>query len=323
MFAGCGGTTTTTISGNRTTTTATATATATASGGESGRSSPPSVIASAVAMDIDGLHVQSNFGLSCPSSRYMGGLLIVPSNRLTYDTAEASQMVQYVRAIADRQASPPPYYAGIVQLPVPTTLRWVSAGRNDTQLTPTVAVADCFFEMQITNTSSQRVQLLRTGVRLTASTQVNNYQYHLIDFCSVLSPSDIYWDDCIPHPEGGSACSFVSADVTLGVGTAGVSFDGPITQTIDPNNPCPPGLVIDPGKTGEIYIHFASPKNLIYSVVPTLTVDTSGSPTVLSLDAMGNTLSFASGSQFTCYAFHGNTLVEESINGANRNVMCA
>ena len=261
-----------------------------------------------ISIDQANLHIDASDGIKCPLgtatqgppdnpgpiiSNQSGNNLVLATNRLTYDSNEIQQMQDYVNNI----------HSNSVQMP--NTLRWVLGGPIDTNRILNINgsasghIDDCGVHFQLTNTGQDLIQVASIGVQLTEGTQQNNYQYRLIDVCTLVQ--------CMVGGGGGS-CSLWYATIKLAAGSTNAVFSAsPIGS-----DPSCGELTLNPGQEEDLYVSFYSPQNLIYSIVPQLTLDTSNGPNTLTLTELTSTLAFANGSQFTCYGLQGDTFTPET-----------
>jgi hypothetical protein len=270
-----------------------------------------------VSIDKAGLHTDVAKGIQCPSDALSIGTpanpgpvdniipsqadnLVLTGNPLTYDSSELQQIQDYVTAFTPQGAG----YSSSAQ--IPDTLRWVLGGPIGKSRFFNIGTNssdysyDCEFEMQLTNTSQNTIQIASVGAQLTGSPQQNTYQYQLIDICTV------------PHiclfGGGPSTCNVDYATIQLNGGSADQVFSAP---PVAADTSCGE-LTLQPGNVETLDVFFYSPQNLIYSVVPQLVLDTSGGQNTLPLPEMTSTLAFANGSQFTCYGLQGGTFAVET-----------
>ncbi len=153
----------------------------------------------------------------------------------------------------------------------------------------------------LTNKGSTPIQIPKVGVQLKASPQQNAYQYHLINICSLLPPSQL----CGPQEGGGPDCNHYYSSIQLGLGEKNTVF-----SAVPSESDCGT-LTVAPAAQVELDIDFSfapnTPKNLIYSIMPVFTADTDQGGQTLALSQLGSTLAFASASQFSCYELQGTT----------------
>ncbi len=155
-----------------------------------------------VSIDNANLHIDASRGVQCPSGFFTqgppdnpgpisGGFLannlVLATNRLTYDSSELQQMSDNVKSVNPNQT------------PMPATLRWVLGGPIDRSRKVIVNghldgyVDDCSLELDLTNTGQSLIQIAGVGVQLTGSTHQNDYQYRLIDVCTL---PNLHCGDC-------------------------------------------------------------------------------------------------------------------------------
>src|SRR5205807_8844102 len=124
--------------------------------------------------------------------------------------------------------------------------------------------------IDVTNTGKTPIQIPQISVRLIESPIQNAYHYRLIEVCSVLS-SVGKGEYCPPGKGGNPQCDTYITAIELGIGKAGSTFAAPINDsrcgipTLEPANLVHlfVGFILSPG----------TPNNLIYSVIPELTID--------------------------------------------------
>jgi hypothetical protein len=231
-------------------------------------------------IDTAELHIQSPDGIDCAKS------LVLATARLTYDSGEIKQMAAYVDAVVNDKKNIPP---------IPPTLTWVPGNRlNDSQ------AAGCALALQITNIGKTSVQIPHADIRITMPLHQNTYQYRLIDACKLVI--------CGGRGAGPGPCGNYGVTIHLGVAAQkDTVFSGEVIPFgVDPNgNGCPP-LTLTPGNSIELSYNLESPgRNLIYSAIPELTLETSSGSHILQLSQLAGTLVYSDRSQFTCYAWDG------------------
>jgi hypothetical protein len=256
--------------------------------------------AAMVTINSGNLRIQSKYGFQCPSS--LDGVrenqLVLASDRTTYSQSEVAQM----RASVTQYSGGAHFLVGAATLP--PTLRWVLGGSMD--LFSEVG-GTCGATLQLTNTGNTPIQIPDVGVQLEANPQVNTFSYRLIDVCTLIT--------CGPGPGGGPGCNFYGAGIQLGAGEKNTTFSAvPSATSADTRADCGT-LTIAPAAEVDLNIYFSlalnTPKNLIYSILPILTVDTAQGEQTLALPQLVSTLAFASASQFSCYGLQGMAFVQE------------
>jgi hypothetical protein len=258
-----------------------------------------------ISIDLSGLHIDASDGVQCPLgavtngppdnpgplvSGQRGNNLVLATDRLTYDANELQQMSDYVNSV------------GNPTTPVPDTLQWVLGGPTDTSHVASGGgyIYNCGIRLGLTNTSQNSIQISNAGVQLAGDTQQNNYHYRLIDICTIITSCK--------SGGGPGDCSQYFATIKLGTGPINAVFSA-IPEGRDSS--CGE-LTLNPGDEKTLYVYIYSAQNLIYSVVPQLVLTTVSGPNTLTLTDLTSTLAFANGSQFTCYALHGDTFVAET-----------
>jgi hypothetical protein len=249
------------------------------------------------------LRIQSNYGFQCPSNPTGTGFgmdrLVLASDRTTYSQAEIAQIRAYVN---NNLGTGPEKFLTTGAEP-PPTLRWVPGGSVDS-IPGAVHDVPCLAVLALTNTGNTPIQLPTVGVQLKALPQQNTYHYRLINACSLLPPTFI---GCPPTQGGGPGnCSFYFATIQLGPGEQNNVF-----SAVPGGSTGCGTLTISPANQVLLYITFSlapnTPKNLIYSVLPIFTVDTTQGTQTISLPQLASTLTFASADQFSCYKLQGTT----------------
>lgn len=303
LLAGCGtnSTATTTASSTRQT--------------NSGKAAPKATTTSAIpGLDLNAVNVhaqsgdllvQSDHGFQCPYASLTPqdletGHLVLASDRTTYSQADIAQMSSY---LASYVANGGVYLKNVLP-PTPPTLRWVLGGEASPipGLPPS---GNCATQLMLTNTGNAPIQVPQVGVKLTASPQQNTYQYRRIDVCS----PDFKVQYCpITGEGGGSGCSIYDASIQLGTGAPDTVFSAIPTSAGGCST-----LTIPPTSQIELNITFTLatnvPNNLIYSIIPVFTLDTTQGEQTLAFSQLASTLAFAAASQFSCYQLHGTTFV--------------
>ena len=259
--------------------------------------------AAKLSVDAGNLRIQSEVGFQCPNEEPFGSVpmdqLVLASNRTTYSQDEIAQM----RAYVEQNFSAYDELVGGKE--PPPTLRWVLGASMD-PIPGEEPASDypCGAELDLTNTGNTLIQIPKVGVRLEKRPQENSYQYRLIDYCSLLPPSQ----ECPPGMGSTGPCGVYSALIQLGLGEKNTFFSAV------PGVPgCGP-LTIDPGAQASLIFAFSvasnMPKNLVYSILPILTVDIAQKVQTLALQQLASTLAFASANQFSCYGLQGTTFVQ-------------
>lgn len=251
------------------------------------------------------LLVQSKYGFQCPYSdpALEGGQidqLVLATDRTTYSQAEIAQMRAYIR---DK------LYVGALHFldggPVPPpTLRWVLGASTTSIPGESKFPLLCGATLLLTNTGNTPIQIPKIGARLKVRPQENAYSYRLVDACSLIS--------CGSGPGGGPGdCRVYFASIRLGPGEQNAVFSA-VPSHEDPAFGIHCGtLTIAPTAQVHLYIDFSfapnTPKNLIYSFLPILTIDTVQGEQALALSQLVSTLVFAGINQFSCYGLQGTT----------------
>jgi hypothetical protein len=258
---------------------------------------------SGAAFDIDGiLHIQSIDGIGCRLDEYdfslppfMPNNLVLSTPQQTYDDGELQQVADYVD-ILQKNATQPESSAA-PSLPLGFNVTPGTATENNTNY-----YASCEGIIDITNISQNPFQLSGIDMQLTDTTQTNNYQYQLINVCSLPLPSSLSHIVC-PPGRGGGGAGDNQYDFSLGEGDIGAVFHGK-RSTSDP------GPTLDPGQAVTIRVSFTSASNLIYHLMPVLLIDTSGEQRMIELTQLASSLVFVQSSQVSCYTLQGNSFIQ-------------
>jgi hypothetical protein len=245
-------------------------------------------------------YTELSVGIDCGQS------LVLATDRLSYSPSEMHDLATYVTAYAPPKENSPERYINPSTLPpLPPTLA-LAAGLTD----------HCDGEFQVTNTSTQTIQLVGLGVELNAAPTLNTFPYRLIDACPFLFPDPAQRVvNCPPSLGAGLACTF-SAGVTMttiDVGVKGTQLGAPI-HGFDPRLPGEPPclqLTLLPYKEVTVVARFTAPaagaSALVYDVTPYLRVAGSQGTQDVLLPQLRSTLVFSSLSQSTCYEVNGDT----------------
>jgi hypothetical protein len=264
---------------------------------------PPSasltVNAASISIRVGNLLIQSG-GFECPDGYLVNGFfadrLVLASDRTTYNQDEITQMRSYVLGLTTVGMGRGPVEVPTVKPPLPP-LRWVLGGYEDTGYN-----AGCGETLKLTNTGNASIQIPALSIQLEAHSQPNMYHYRLIDACSFILPSE---EACIPTGSaGGGQCGEYSVFIQLEPGEKNRLFS---VQLIQPG--CST-LTIPPDTQIPLNISFGSPSNLVYSILPILTINTGqGGEQRVSLTRLSSTLAFAQADQLSCYQLHGTAFV--------------
>ena len=138
-------------------------------------------------------------------------------------------------------------------------------------------------------------------MRLSAAAGPNTEQYLLVDPRTV--GRQLNGNPCPLQRGGGPGpCGVYSAHVTITSGSAGAVFPGKAAASQMAAQRCPE-LTISPAMTVELWLDVFSTHNVTVSVVPFLTLSTSGGAQTLELPEAAGTIAFANMDQFYCYSF--------------------
>lgn len=134
-------------------------------------------------------------------------------------------------------------------------------------------------------------------MRLLSDVQLNQYQYRLIDLCS-LPPTN----EC----RGGAGGIDYFYNFNLSMAKADTVFSGQLQGDQPP--------LLDPSQNAFIQLIYLSSENLIYSVAPEITVSLIDEQRTFTLSQLTGTLAFAKPDQFSCYQLQGNTFTQIDLN---------
>lgn len=157
----------------------------------------------------------------------------------------------------------------------------------------------CFTTWQITNTSQSTVQISQIGLRYTAASQSNNYQYNLIDICTIPGYNGASLD--CTSGRGGNASPYVYT-FNVSEGNTGTTITGNEVEGSVP--------VLNPGDTISVDFNVdldanANP-NSVFSIVPLFALDMPGQQGVLPVQQMSSTIAFFDTSHASCYQLQSN-----------------
>jgi hypothetical protein len=243
---------------------------------------------------VAGLHVDSG-GFDCGSG------VVLASSRLTYDVAEIKQLRAYWLTAGSK---------------LPATLRSVTVGFRRKFLN---GGPGCAADLQLTNTGSATVEVLRIGVKYLAVPIRNTYHYRFIDLCTTvyLRPN------CVPGMGGVPKCGTYRASPPLGQQAVGTVATAPLVPDPDTDQygtPCPSERPLKHGETIEI---FAAPSpnhsstNLVYSMALVLVLRTaSGVQQTILVPHSTSTLVDVDTSQYACYGLAGPTTFKRETQGS-------
>ena len=253
-------------------------------------------IGKARTLDLAGLlHIEVNPAFCSPTP--ISNAVVLASKRLEYDAGEIQQMTTFFSQIIGR---------GIQQLgnflyddpPAPPATLNVAAG-GITGIDPTKNA--CNESMQITNIGNNTIHITGVNLRLLSDTQPNQYQYRLIDSCS-LAPAGEKPDDLCFMLGGGGINYYYCFNLNS------ARKDAVFSSQCQSNQP-----LLDPGQVAFIVLYFQSPENLIYSVAPEITASLVDEHRTYTLSQLNSTLAFAKPDQLSCYKLHGNTFAQEDV----------
>jgi hypothetical protein len=257
---------------------------------------PPPNIGNATALDLAGLLHLDSYTVSCAlgAAGYRNAVVLA-SNRLEYDAGEIQQMATYLRPSirsdpTDTSNPPAP----------PATLNETTGSLTGTDPSKTA----CFSYIQITNIANSAIQITGVNMRLLSDAQLNQYQYRLIDACSLASLDASGINPLCPKLGGGGL--LFQYNFNLNMAKADTVFSG------QPEGTQP--FLVDPGQVAFIFLDYLSSTNLIYSVAPEITVSQTGEQRTFTISQLTSSLAFAMPDQISCYQLHGNTFSQIDLN---------
>jgi hypothetical protein len=257
---------------------------------------PPPNIGNTTAFDLPGLLHVDSYAVSCALG--VGGYrnaVVLSSDRLEYDSGEIQQMSTYL----SQSIRPNPADASNLPAP-PSTLNETSAslvGTDPSKIT-------CSSSLQITNIATRAVQITGANMLLLSNAQPNQYQYRLIDACS-LPPSAISGTNPLCPPLGGAGLLF-QYNFNLSMAPANTTFPG------QPTGAQP--FLINPGQVAYILLNYGSSANLIYSVAPEINVSLMNQQSTFTLSQLTSNLAFVKPDQLSCYQLQGNAFTQINLN---------
>ena len=214
-----------------------------------------------------------------------------------------------------------PYPSLLPIITPPPTLRWaLGAGGKS---------SSCSIVFDITNSGNTTVQIPYGGVRLKKAPQRNDFQYRLVNVCTLLPPprggySPSYGSMCRGSmgSSPGTHCGAYSMGIDLNDAKEGFVFSKPIGSAYrevvngETKFLACPTLTLSSGQSTVLSVYFSSLSsspldNLIYSLVPELMLSTSSGSHILTLPQLEVTVAFAKESQISCYGLQGNLFVLE------------
>ena len=241
-------------------------------------------------------------GINCSSSVYWVNNIIFSTNRIQYDDSEIQNMDQYLHQYLNQYNRLDDFDSDNHPKP-PDTLQEAS---GQSVIINGANPLFCDGSLQITNLSRKAMQLSKIGLRLASRPRLNRYQYHLIDVCSL--PSSKGMHDCGFPMLGGGNNPF-SYTFNLKKAPANTLFSG---------YPAP-GVEKPLLKSGDVaFINFeissqGAQSNLIYSVIPEITLSWQNKQMTLRFSQLASTIAFANWNQFLCYKLQNNLLVKEQM----------
>jgi hypothetical protein len=245
--------------------------------------------------DISGLLEVETGGISCSVDDIspFGNTLVLSTNRLTYDSGEIQRMSAYVDAMLNGQSSP-----------LPDTMQIVLGGHygviKDWHVENRFG---CTMQMDMTNIGKTSFQVSHMALRLTADSQQNNYQYRLINICSLPLPAQ---DLQVCPPSRGGGILPTIFEFKLKRGNADTLFQGQISRYS--SSPLPPTLDQGQAARAVLYIQPSdTSSNLFYSIVPEITLDSAGEERTIQLTQLKSKIALVTPSQLSCYGLQNST----------------
>lgn len=240
--------------------------------------------------NISGIFVKL-YGFICSEGPYLENLTLVPGRR-TVDAGSSETIQNYLDLLANNaDLSPDPSYVERVawmpyQVPSTLPLQWMPGSTR------------CYGHFTLTNLTSTAIEIQRVGLLLTETPTRNIYHYQRVSIIA----------HCHGCHGGGPPCAY-NASVKLDEGTAGSTFDAPVTST-DPTK-CPLPLPILAGDSAELTVLFQdrASHDLIYRGRPVFTIKTAAGEQPLPLTAITASLMFIHSDDMPCYQFEGETFV--------------
>ncbi len=212
------------------------------------------------------------------------GHIVLATDRLTYDSGELQQMIDYFTHYSPRP-------------PLPSTLTLAQARFMDAA---SYSDTDCQSILEITNIAQEPIQITQIGVKLTTDSQPNKDYYRLIDSCTFAS--------VIPNIPCGRGGGTEPDDYIYRLGPARKAT---VFRDVDPE--INHTVLLQPGDTSINLLAFI-PKDtsgyLRYTLIPELVLSTSTvASQVFDLVQLTTTISFVSPDHFSHYQLQGNTFV--------------
>jgi hypothetical protein len=268
-------------------------------------SATPTPLGTSLAFDLGKwLHVQSRPGFTCSFYKNTGdtrgnltpGTLVLPTVQPTYDQGILQQVKQYVTnsllAINYGKDNDAPYPA-FFQNTNAFQLLAVSG----------VDIGDSYCDevLDVTNIGNAPVQISQISAQLTANTQTNNQHYNLVDACSLLSLPCYYQLAGIESQYG--------ADFDLHSGKTNMI----IPAALGSGRSQVQAITLKPGEVIKLVLFYRTPDSLLFSLIPSFTLDLPGKQIVYPAPQLQETFAFASASQFSCYALQGQHFTQVSL----------
>lgn len=263
-------------------------------------------IAGRVHVQLHGVEIDSlgagaigNTSLPLAGGINCGSVLVLSSSALSFNNEELRQMRTYVNAtfsnVVLREETEEPPQPPDNPNATPSELRWVQG----------VPGTSCVGEMEITNIGDAPIQIFDAGVDLAQTPVVNTFQYHLIDKCSLLG-------GCVPSAAGGGPACIFYADIQMGLGKAGSTYQGTLmSNAMAVDGPCQTPIILESHHVVDIVLRFTlapqATTGMIFQVRPFLTLGASSGTVKVMLPNLVSTLVFAHHGQYGCYVLHGNT----------------
>ena len=267
-------------------------------------------------VDVHGLRIRSSEGVGIGCSpdyfSYVPNAVVLAQNRRDYDAGELHRVQEFVNASAHigpiSEVYDTPYPA--IPDPLQGTLGSITGSSDHWGYIPAwdvEAQLGCLGVLKITNVGQTSIQISQVSAQLTATPRRNTIHYRLVDFCmentelfQAMAPA------CPSRPSG--AISVYRAILNLKMSNAGTEFQSPLSGYGMVSHDAVPDVLLKPQDTLYLLLTFYSLDNLIYSIVPKLTIATAGEQSQILLPE--SMLAFANANQFSCYKLQGTRFVE-------------
>jgi hypothetical protein len=251
--------------------------------------------------DIDGLlHVTNVGSMTCsPLSHYSYGAVVLATDPTNYDSVEIDQIVKYVDPLNGAGTTVWNYHE-----PLPPKLKEIP-GAVPLSAFP----SECSSYFQVSNISSQSVQISGIVLRYTGNGAPNTEQYRLIDACTMGENAKRL--PC-PKPIGGGG-KIQEVEFQPKMASAETVLEG---MTKNKNTLASP-VNLAPEELTVFVLEIRGDVlqgGLIVPVIPEITLDTLGKHEKISLPLLKGTITIAAPRNVSCYALQENkTLKRENV----------